>query len=86
MEFLLLLSAFMSALTGAITGARPPEVRLHQTVVEARVSVAAPRSVRVASPVLRQALPSLGAIADFDLRPAVAIAAQIPLYAARRRE
>jgi hypothetical protein len=86
MELLLLLSAFFSALSGAITGTRPPEVRLHQTAVEARVSIAAPRPTRVAAPFVRRALPSLRAVVGFGRRPGAARVALFPLYAARRRE
>lgn len=87
MNLLLLLSAFLSALTGAITGAQPPAVRLHQAVAEARVAQAgAARVAAVPARPVVQALPLRVAIAGIGvLAPRVAFAL-IPLYASRRRE
>jgi hypothetical protein len=80
MEFLLILSAMLSAVTGAISGARAPEARLHQA--EAVQTVApvrqeAERSVAAVSPTAAPVRPQV-----HDALPAFAPAA-IPLYANR---
>ena len=81
MELLLILSAMLSAVTGAVGGARAPEARLHAAVAaEARAipsaTVAAPSTARVAvyHAIDRQAPIAL---------PAPRLAAPIPLYADR---
>lgn len=87
MELLLILSALLSALTGAISGVRAPEVRLHQAVVEASaVQASAPATARVAVRQFVQAMPTLVAAASFGVKPVFALDTLIPLYAARRRE
>lgn len=87
MELLLLISAFLSALTGAITGVRPQEVRSHQTLTEARARhVAVPRIVRARALPLLQALPALAEVAREAVYQNISITGQTPLYMARRRE
>lgn len=80
MEFLLILSAMLSAVTGAISGARAPEARLHHA-----------ESVQTVAPVKREAERSVAAVIPMaapvvaivhDALPAFALAA-IPLYADR---
>ena len=80
MELLLILSAMLSALTGAVSGVRAPEPRLHQA--EAAQSVAPAR--REAAQRLAAAIPAAAPVAATvhalaDLAPA----ASIPLYADR---
>lgn len=88
MELLLILTALLSALTGAISGVRAPEVRLHQSVVEASSAArtSAPATVRVAARPIVQAVPTLVATSFFGVEPVFALDAVIPLYAERRRE
>ena len=80
MEFLLILSAMLSAVTGAISGARAPEARLHHAEAVQNVAPVrreAERSVAAANPV---AAPLVAQV--HDVLPAFAPAA-IPLYADR---
>ena len=87
MELLLILSALLSALTGAISGVRAPEVRLHQAVVEAgTIRSVAPAIARVAVRPIVQALPTLVAAATFGVKTFFSLDLSIPLYAERRRE
>ena len=84
MEFLLLLSAMLTALTGAITGVRAPDVPVQQVA-------GASGSARVAEAVtetLRQPVVPLGASRPnfVDIHLAAAPQATIPLYADRLRE
>lgn len=86
MEFLLLLSAFLSALTGAITGVRSADLRPGQAVV-------ASSTARVVQPVAVTVTAERPAAADFSLSkhlgagPSVAftIIAAVPLYVSRLR-
>jgi hypothetical protein len=86
MEFLLLLSAFLSALTGAITGVRSADLRPRQAVV-------ASSTVRAVQPVAVTAVAERPAAADFSLSKhldagsstAFAIVAAVPLYVSRLR-
>jgi hypothetical protein len=84
MEFLLVLSALLSAVTGAFTGAGPHEARLHHAASAQSVAVAEP-SAQVAVPAARIAVAepatSEGTIAD--ARPVTPPPAAVPLYADR---
>lgn len=87
MELLLILSALLSALTGAISGARTPEVRLHQSVMEAAaVRTSTQVAKRVTFQRVVQALPALAKVAVFAPTTVFALAAAIAPYAGRRRE
>jgi uncharacterized membrane protein YgdD (TMEM256/DUF423 family) len=84
MEFLLILSAMLSAITGAFGGVRAPEARLHHETQAESVQAATPAAlaaapvalVRVAVPVVRPRL-------AYAAAPAFRLAASIPLYADR---
>jgi len=82
MEFLLILSAMLSAVTGAISGVRAPEARAHHS---AAVQAEAPcleqvqRAARAEAP-LRGELPRIAAV---FATPSFALPAAIPLYADR---
>lgn len=86
MEFLLLLTAFFSALTGAITGVRSADLRPGQAVV-------ASNTVREAQPVAVAVMaerPSAVDIAllnhlDAGTSTPFTIAAAVPLYVSRLR-
>lgn len=84
MEFLLILSAVLSAVTGAFSGVRAPEARLHHETAAQSVAVAEP-SVMVAVPAARieTVLPVVARTAAVDALPVFAPAASIPLYADR---
>jgi hypothetical protein len=84
MEFLLVLSALLSAVTGAFTGARPHEARLHHAAPAQSVAVAEP-AAKVAVPAARIAVtaPPVPARAIADARPVAAPPASVPLYADR---
>jgi hypothetical protein len=71
MEFLMILSALLSAVTGAFAGPRPVEARLHQPAPAQSVAVAVP-SATVALPAIRpvQAIPEQAAQAMPAPRPA----------------
>ena len=83
MEFLLILSAMLSAVTGAFSGVRGPEAGVHQTetAVGAQL-VASVVEQRVAK--LAPAIPRNDArTTEVHALPAFAIVAAIPLYADR---
>jgi hypothetical protein len=83
MELLLILSAMLSAVTGAFTGAGAPEARLHQA--EARVGAQiAVRAVEQQADEARPARPA-DAPPSTEVRPlpSFALVAAAPLYADR---
>ena len=87
MELLLILSALLSALTGAMSGAHAPEVRLHQSVMEARSAQAGTEATKQAIfQRIVQGLPTLTAVAVFKPATIFAFAPATPAYAERRRE
>lgn len=83
MEWLLILSAMLSAITGAFSGVREPEARLPQ----AEAAVGAQRVAAVAEQAAALVLPIRPAAAAFSTEvaplPRFALAASIPLYADR---
>ncbi|HEV2818578.1 MAG TPA: hypothetical protein VGW40_15315 [Allosphingosinicella sp.] len=82
MEFLLILSAMLSAVTGAFAGVRPPEARLHHA---AAVQAEAP-CLKQVQLVARREAPVAAApprIAAVFAPPRFDLAAAIPLYADR---
>lgn len=83
LQLLLILSAMLSALTGAM-GGRVPELRSHQIEVVREIARAAPARAGVLRPVAVPA--TLAGMAAAPRAGAFAIAAPSPLYATRRRE
>lgn len=82
MEFLLILSAMLSAVTGAFSGVRAPEARPHHA---AAVQAEAPCLKQVQN-VARREAPAAAAmprIAAIFAPPSFALTAAIPLYADR---
>ena len=75
MEFLMILSALLSAVTGAFAGTRPAETRLDQPAATQSVSVAV-APVMVALPAIRrvQAIP----VQAEQVEPVRALAAPLP--------
>jgi len=86
MEFLLLLSAFLSALTGAITGVRSADLRPGQVVVaSSTVRAAQPVAVAVVAERPSAADIALPSYRDAGVAIAFIIAAAVPLYVSRLR-
>ena len=86
MEFMLFLCAVLSALGGAITGARAPGVAVRIERAAGTAEVAAPRTARaVAAAVMAQAFVPCARLAVAQ-SPGFALYASIPLFAQRRRE
>lgn len=84
MEFLLILSAMLSAVTGAFGGVRAPEARLHHETQAEAVQAAAPAALAVAPVILvRAAVPIHRPRAVHFAAPSFRLAASIPLYADR---
>lgn len=82
MNFLLILSAMISAVTGAFSGVRAPEARPHHMAMASAETPCPDRMVRVArmEVPLASEVPDIAAIfaaPAFDLRPS------IPVYADR---
>ena len=87
MEFVLFLCAALSALTGAITGTRAPDIAVQIERVSARGSIAAPVAARtVAAIVQAQRLPAIGAVLTYTVARPFVLAAPIPVRGERRRE
>jgi len=82
MELLLILSAMLSAVTGAFAGVRAPDARPHHAASVQTEAPCAQRVARVAR--LPVEIPDQGrAIAAIFTAPAFDIAAAVPLYADR---
>ena len=83
MELLLILSAMLSAVTGAFSGVRGPEAGVHQ----AESSVGAQLVASVIEETVAQLVPVIpqndAPSTDVPALPVLAIAAAIPLYADR---
>lgn len=73
----MILSALLSAVTGAFAGGRPAEARLHQPTAAQSVAMAAP-AAEVAAPAIRP----VQALAERPARVAAAPAPAAPLPAA----
>jgi hypothetical protein len=80
MELLLILSAMLSAVTGAISGVRAPEPRLHHAQAAHAV---APAQREAAERIVATAPTAHPVAAQPDAPPAFALPASIPLYADR---
>jgi hypothetical protein len=84
MEFLLLLSAMLTALTGAITGVRAPEVPVQQVAGAARVAQVAEKLAETA---VRPSSPVVATLPDFEaIYLTASPRSDVPLYADRLRE
>ena len=83
MELLLILSAMLSAVTGAFSGARGPEAGIHraEAAVAARIVVSAVEEKAQADEPARPPAQLLST--EVEPMPAFALAAAAPLYADR---
>jgi hypothetical protein len=89
MELLLFLSALLSALTGAISGVRAPEVQAHQAyVAAARTAVTRAAPARIAQTYLALAGGWQSPAADIlhGVHAGAALFAPIPRYLDKPRE
>jgi hypothetical protein len=86
MEFLLILSAMLSAVTGAFTGARAPEPRLHHPAAQVAAVAAPCAEAAVVARRSAAALPGIALVAAVFETPRVALAAPAPLFAVRLNE
>ncbi|OYW24003.1 MULTISPECIES: hypothetical protein [unclassified Sphingomonas] len=87
MELLLILSALLSALTGAVANGRAPEVRLHQTVSSTRLLAVGSSTARHRP--VHHAAPTLPARLGVAAAPVIAVTRPLafaPIYMGRRRE
>jgi hypothetical protein len=80
MEFLMILSALLSAVTGVFAGTRPAETRVHQPAAAQSVAAATP-SVMVAIPSARPApaIPQSSRAAAYEPAPRAAPLASAPI-------
>jgi hypothetical protein len=85
MEFLLILSAVLSAITGAFSGVRAPEARLHHASAATQAVTAVQPCATVAVPAARTApvLPIFDLLAEVRAVPVFALTSSVPLYADR---
>lgn len=84
MEFLLLLSAFISALTGAITGVRGADMQPAQVVVASSTTRAA-QPASIVSTATRPPAADVSPARSIGAAKVFAIAAAVPLYMSRLR-
>jgi hypothetical protein len=83
MELLLILSAMLSAVTGAFSGVRGPEARLHQAEAAVGAQLVA-SAIEQQAPAERPARPPAGPPStEVEPLPAFAVAPAAPLYADR---
>jgi hypothetical protein len=87
MEFLLFLCAALSALTGAITGGRAPDIEVQIERVSARAGTTATAVVRTAAAIVQaQHAPALVALRDGAAPRPFSFDNGIPARGERRRE
>ncbi|RZF65821.1 hypothetical protein EWE75_03975 [Sphingomonas populi] len=87
MEFVLFLCAALSALTGAITGTRAPDIAVQIERVSARGSIAAPVTTRAVAAIVRaQRPPAISAVLAYIAARPFVLSAAIPVRGERRRE
>lgn len=76
MEFLLILSAMLSAVTGAFAGVRGPEARIHQAEAAVAAEIALPAAEQVAQRTEPPAFAAMPVSAEPRPLPRFALAAQ----------
>jgi len=86
MELLLILSAMLSAVTGAFTGARGPEARLPQAEAAVGAQVAAAVVEQRAAPATTDRPADAPPPIEFPALRDFGLAAAIPVYTDRLRE
>ena len=86
MELLLILSAMLSAVTGAFTGARGPEARLPQAEAAVGAQIAAVVVEQRAAPATTDRPADVPPSTEFPALRDFALAAAIPVYTDRLRE
>ena len=83
MELLLILSAMLSAVTGAFSGVREPEARVHQAEAAVGAQVVAVAAEEVAGQSVLSRPADAPPTVEVLALPLFALAAAIPLYADR---
>ncbi|MDF0488762.1 hypothetical protein PX554_11530 [Sphingomonas sp. H39-1-10] len=84
---MLFLCAALSALTGAITGTRAPDIAVQIEQVSARGHIAVPSATRaVAAIVQAQRVPAVSTVLAYSAARAFVLIASIPVRGERRRE